>query len=122
MGKKIKGYQATDGKVFIGRDAKGDMERHEYIIGINKRIQDAIGYAHKVFDVPADEFIKPRRNEICDDVTEKERAFLEEVGTEYDFDDFIEQIVRMREFNKKAFSKFVVYLEKCLAQKIVDLL
>jgi len=108
MGKKIAAYQAEDGKIFTGVDARQEMELHERILEATKEIDKTVEYARKIFDVPEATNSTPATELLDDDdeTTKKEYFFMDKVVgyDDFSFDDMITWIVKMKAFNQDAFA------------------
>lgn len=119
MGKKVDAYQANDGTLFTGKDAKKNMELHERLVEAGNRAKEIVKYARKVFGIPKVEDLDlGDEHELFDDeTTQKEQDFMEQIGEnfsladDYYFDDLITWIMRMKAYNGEAFHKLILAID-----------
>jgi hypothetical protein len=113
--KKIAAYQATDGKIFTGNNAKSKVEEYERRFELDMKVEKAIERARILFDVPEVNDKTPNKDKHEESgLTKKEVEFLDKIAQEWDtgedFENVFDSIVRVHAYNREAFSKFIDYL------------
>jgi len=109
MGKKIVAYQADDGRIFQGSNARQDMENYERRKEQRKRCEKVVLHARRLFGLST-------VNEIDDDSDSREESALTDRITdgfdvEIDFDDFVSWIVNLRDIDPASFDEMVSFMD-----------
>lgn len=123
MGKKIDAYQADDGKIFLGDEAKEKMEQHEKVQEKKRRIKNVIEYARKIYNVPRlDETNTDKEGNRIDGegvgweaLTNREAKFLADVCEDVEsdtLDEFISSIARLKLYNASTFANLCCFMER----------
>jgi len=109
MGKKIVAYQADDGKIFQGSNARQDMENYERRQKQRKRGEKVVLHARKLFNLSV-------VNEV-DSVEDSadESIITNRVTDGFDiqiaFDDLIQWIVNLRDIDPASFDEMVSFMD-----------